>query len=187
MNTVLRRDFILGALAAYIGQSRARAFQLGASISTTPAGRAAGETNDTKALQRAIDAAHERGGGTVHIPPGRYVVGSLVLRSNVSLWLDNGATLVMSSDPKDFLPSETLSYDPKADRATANFQMALLTGDAVESVTIFGEGMIDCDRKKSGGPKPIALRRCSHVNISGITIRNAPSYNISLLDRKSVV
>lgn len=182
MNKLLRRDFMMGALAAYIGQSCARAFQLGAVISaTSPGGRAAGETNDTKALQRAIDAVHERGGGTVHIPPGRYVTGSLVLRSNVSLWLDNGATLVMSSDPKDFLPLETLSYDPKADRATASFQMALLTGDTVESVTIFGEGIIDCDRKRSGGPKPIALRRCSHVNISGITIRNAPSYNISLL------
>lgn len=182
MSKILRRNFMLGALAAYVSRGSARAFQMGAAMSAPSVGaRAAGETNDTKALQRAIDAAHEHGGGTVHIPPGRYVTGSLVLRSNVSLWLDNGATLVMSSDPKDFLAPETLNYDPKADRATANFQMALLTGDSVENVTLYGEGVIDCDRTKGGGPKPIALRRCSHVNIRGITIRNAPSYNISLL------
>ena len=87
----------------------------------------------------------------------------------------------MSADAADFLSPEDLSYDPKADRATANFHVALLTGDGLENVTIFGEGTIDCNRAKGGGPKPIALRRCSHVNIRGITIRSAPSYNISLL------
>src|ERR1700744_145171 len=61
-----------------------------ASALISPGARVAGEASDTKRLQRAIAAAHERGGGTVHVASGRYVSGSLLLRSNVSLWLDNG-------------------------------------------------------------------------------------------------
>ncbi len=124
--------------------------------------RADGETNDTKPIQAAIDQAHQRGGGTIHITAGRYLSGTLNWRSNVSIWLDNGATLVMSSDAKDF-------------------SGALLNGDDAESIAIFGQGTIDCNRTKGGGPKPITLRRCRRASIRGITMRSAPSYNISLL------
>jgi len=103
------------------------------------------------------------------------------MRSRVTLWLGNGATLVMSKDATEFLPPEKLAYDPKANFATSNFHVALIVGDGLEHVSIAGEGEIDCDYTKSGGPKPIALRRCSNVLVRDITIRNAPSYNISLL------
>lgn len=79
-----------------------------------PGQRIAGEASDTKRLQRAIDLAHERGGGTVHVTSGRYISGSLLLKSNVSLWLDNGAILAMSSDDAEFLPAEKLAYDAGA-------------------------------------------------------------------------
>src|SRR5215470_1702808 len=65
--------------------------------------RSNGEASDTARLQRALDEAHQRGGGTVHIPSGRYIAGSLLLRSHVSIWLDNGAILAMSSDQNEFL------------------------------------------------------------------------------------
>jgi hypothetical protein len=172
---------IAGSLA-FAGASYAQAVPAGGQGSTfTPQTRAAGEKNDTKALQRAIDAMHDAGGGTVHIVAGRYLIGSLFLRSYVSLWLDNGATLVMSDDPADFFPPEKLPYDPRADRDTSDFRRGLLIGDTVEHVAIYGEGVIDCNRKKSNGPKPIAMRRCSQIRIEGITIRNAPANNIGLL------
>jgi hypothetical protein len=128
----------------------------------TQGARADGETSDTKSIQSAIDLAHQRGGGTIHLDAGRYLSGTLNWRSNVSIWLDNGATLVMSSDAKDF-------------------SGALLNGDDAESIAIFGQGTIDCNRTKGGGPKPITLRRCRRASIRGITMRSAPSYNISLL------
>lgn len=140
-----------------------------------------GVAKDTAALQHAIDAAQEHGGGTVHVPAGRYLCGSLILKSCVSLWLDNGATLVMSLDDADFLPVAKLDYDPKANNDTADFHHALLTGEDLENVTIFGEGSIDGNRPKRGGPKPIAFKRCNHLSVRGITLRSAPNYNISLL------
>jgi polygalacturonase len=99
-----------------------------------------------------------------------------------SLWLDNGAVIAMSPDAAEFLPAEKLPYDPGANQSTSDFHVALFTGDGVEHISISGEGIIECDRGVKGhGPKPIALRRCMHVNLSGITIRNAKNYNISML------
>jgi hypothetical protein len=177
-----RRSFILGTLAAGAGLGHAQSsgtHSPGPWIE--PGKRANGEKSDTHVLQRAIDEAQKRGGGTVHIPPGRYISGSLRLYSHVSLWLDAGATLVMSGDTNEFFPIEKLSYDPKSNLATSNFSVALLVGDGIENISILGDGIIECDWSKGGGPKPIALRRCSHVSIRGITIRNAPNYNISML------
>lgn len=144
--------------------------------------RSNGEASDTARLQRALDEAHQRGGGTVHIPSGRYIAGSLLLRSHVSIWLDNGAILAMSSDQNEFLHPDELPFDPGANWATSDFHVALLVGERIEYVTVYGQGIIECDRgKKGGGPKPIALRRCNHVSLQGITIRNAQNYNISML------
>ncbi|HEY4358575.1 MAG TPA: glycosyl hydrolase family 28 protein [Acidobacteriaceae bacterium] len=148
----------------------------------TPGPRQSGEASDTKRLQRALDEAQTRGGGTVFIPSGHYVSGTLLLRSNVSVWLDNGAVLAMSPDNSEFLPPEKLPYDPGANQATSDFHVALFSGDNVEHIAIYGEGILECDRGvKGGGPKPIALRRCKYVSLHGITLRNAANYNISML------
>jgi hypothetical protein len=94
LRTLSRRHWIVGSLATCASLSYAWAMPEDSSLSPlSPVTRAPGETNDTKAIQRAIDAVHEGGGGTVHIPAGNYVCGSLLLHSNISLWLDNGATL----------------------------------------------------------------------------------------------
>src|ERR1700744_5525487 len=49
---------------------------------------------DSKAITKAIDAAAAAGGGTVYIPAGNYLSGSIHLKSNVSLYLDQGATII---------------------------------------------------------------------------------------------
>ncbi|HEY0264729.1 MAG TPA: glycosyl hydrolase family 28 protein [Granulicella sp.] len=147
-----------------------------------PGPRQSGESSDTARLQRAMDEAHTRGGGTVFLQAGQYISGTLQLRSNVSIWLDNGAVLAMSPDNAEFLPPEKFSYDPGANQATSDFHVALFAGDGVEHIAIHGEGIIECNRGvKGGGPKPIALRRCNYVSLRGITIRNAAHYNISML------
>ena len=85
----------------------------------------------------------------------------------------------MSLDHAAFDPPEALSYDPHGDRATSFFRNGLLVGEQLDHVAIFGQGAIDGNRTRGGGPKPISLRRCRNVSIRGITIENAPNYNIS--------
>lgn len=148
-------------------------------------GRGAGL--ESPAIQKAIDAAAAGGGGTVYIPAGRYVCGSIRLQSGVSVWIGNGAALEMSSQENDFSVPEQLGYNPRSDAETSVFHRSLFFGDNLRDIAIYGEGRIDCRREKRGGPKPIALRRCANVAIRDITIEKAPAYNISLLGCDFVV
>ena len=142
--------------------------------------RGDGRTKDTRALQAAIEAAG-KGGGTVYFPPGRYLAGTLRLCSHVSIHLDAGAVLVASHDPGDFDPYEKLSYQSYADEETTDFHSAQVRGQDVEHVSILGQGTIDGNRRKRGGPKPIALKNCRHIAVRDITLQHSPNYNISLL------
>lgn len=60
--------------------------------------RGNGEVLDTAAVQAAIDACCPAGGGSVYCPPGCYLVGSVELKSNVTLYLEAGAKLLASPD-----------------------------------------------------------------------------------------
>ncbi|MEK6756581.1 MAG: glycosyl hydrolase family 28-related protein, partial [Bacteroidota bacterium] len=143
--------------------------------------KADGRTKDTHSIQKAIETCSENGGGTVYFPPGTYITGSLHLRNRVALYLDHGATIKASTDQNDFDPYEELGFKNDADHETSFFHHSLIWGENVEHVAILGTGTIDGNRTKRGGPKPIALKRCQHVTIKDITIRNAPNYAISLL------
>jgi hypothetical protein len=142
--------------------------------------RGNGRSKDTGALQAAIDAAG-RTGGTVHLPPGEYVSGTLRLRDRVVLRLAAGATLIASADDADFDPHDELDYDSFADQETTDMSFALLQGRALQHVGILGPGRIDGNRTRRGGPKPIALKLCRNIQIRDLTIDNAANYNISLL------
>src|SRR5207249_9059632 len=57
-----------------------------------------GKTLDTAAINKAIEAAHTAGGGTVRFPAGTYLSFSIRLKSNIALYLDQGAT-ILAADP----------------------------------------------------------------------------------------
>lgn len=166
-----------------------------------------GVTKDTASIQAAIDKL-PAAGGTVVVSPGSYLSGTIHLRSNLTLRIEQGATLLFSTDDGDFDPYEPLPYhlatppgkkDPGAtlvnhllserrrlsappaydDVETTYFHYALLSGDGVHNVTIEGNGVIDGNTSHRGGPKPIAIKNSEWVTVRGITIRNAPNYNIS--------
>src|ERR1700730_5573902 len=59
-----------------------------------------GKTLDTPAVNKAVDAAASAGGGTVHFSAGTYRCFSIHLKSNVALYLDQGAT-ILAADPAD--------------------------------------------------------------------------------------
>ena len=67
----------------------------------------------TKEIQNVIDECRENGGGTVIIPAGEYYVASLMLYSNITLYLEKGAKLIGSTnwrDYTDFHVPSTIQY-----------------------------------------------------------------------------
>jgi hypothetical protein len=138
-----------------------------------------GKAKDTAAIQRAIDAAGAIGGGTVGLPPGRYLSGGLVVRSGVTLRLDAGATLLASTEVSDYpvvMPafrSSTNSTGPVA---------SLIYGEGLHDVGIAGEGVIDGQGAAfaygSGRVRPrlLNLVTCRGVCVEGVTLRNAPGW-----------
>ncbi|GLG02307.1 hypothetical protein Alches_23480 [Alicyclobacillus hesperidum subsp. aegles] len=95
-----------------------------------------GTTDDTKALQRAIDAVPK--GGTLYIPAGTYYTAPLQLKSDMTLYLAKGAKLLGSSNIDDYRPIWSRWEGIEMYR-----YMSLLTGENVHNVTITGEGVID--------------------------------------------
>jgi len=62
-----------------------------------------GEIPCTEALRRAVEACHEAGGGRVVVPEGRFLTGAIHLKSNVNLHISQGAVLLFSQNPRDYI------------------------------------------------------------------------------------
>jgi polygalacturonase len=79
-----------------------------------------GTTKCTDAIRDAIEACTNAGGGHVLVPPGTWLTGAIHLRDNVDLHVSEGATLLFSTDPRDYLPvvltrfegEELMNYSP---------------------------------------------------------------------------
>jgi len=100
-----------------------------------------GKTLDSAALQAAIDACTRDGGGTVHVPPGTFVIGTTELKSNVTLHLAASATLLGSGDGKDYHAIDAIPLSGDSTLGDGNW--ALLFAVDATNVTIEGSGTID--------------------------------------------
>ena len=147
-----------------------------------------GESLTTPHLQAAIDACAHAGGGTVIVPAGRYVTGTLWLRSNVTLHLEAGATLLGSQDFDDF-PKWFSQWEGAG---VKHARAALVCGEGLENVAITGRGTIDGRGKiwwDSQRQNPGAIRRphlvrivdSRNVLVEGVTLRNSPMWTLSPL------
>ena len=85
---------LMTGCSAVFGQARFNVLDYGAVADTT--------VLSTQAIQAAIDACASQGGGTVQVPAGNYLSGTLSLKSNIHLQLDAGATIYASRNPEDF-------------------------------------------------------------------------------------
>lgn len=101
-----------------------------------------GASDDTRAVQGAIDAAGAAGGGRVLLSNGVYRCGSLFLASGVDLHLAADARLLGSDDPADYVRRPPLRHADPA-KMPRNDGAALLTADACRNVSITGTGVID--------------------------------------------
>jgi polygalacturonase len=138
-----------------------------------------GTAKDTAAVQKAIDAAADQGGGTVWVPAGKYLCGTIHLKSNITLHLDNGSVILASTDNGDFDTYETLPFKSVSDNETTFFHYGLLVADNAHNIAITGQGVVDGNRPRRRGPKTVSIKNCQYVTIRGITVQNSPNYSIS--------
>ncbi|WJV45237.1 glycoside hydrolase family 28 protein [Streptomyces flavofungini] len=141
-----------------------------------------GSSNDTPAIQKAVDAANAAGGGTVRLPgDGRATYESkntLHMKSGVTLRIDKGATL-SGNGADDYDPPEPNEWDDYQDYGHSHFRNAMIHGDRLTDIGFVGEGVIDGDGAlitgdpKSGeADKIISLTRCKGLRIGdGLTLR----------------
>lgn len=133
----------------------------------------------TTAIQQAIDDCSKAGGGRVVVPEGIYKTGTIVLKSNVCFYLEQGATLYGSTDLKDYIPMKSDYVSLRTNVAT----IQLIYGDKVRNVTIDGHGTIDgrgrAFKKLSwndeGITRPHLLRiiRGEDITVKNVTLRNS--------------
>src|SRR5487761_2362199 len=103
-----------------------------------------GKTLDSPAINRAIDAAVAAGGGTVRVPAGTYLSGSIHLQSNIHLLLDAGATILgapQNLNAYDF--TEPWTNNPYQDGGHCYFHNSLIWGENLTNVFITGHGTIN--------------------------------------------
>jgi hypothetical protein len=94
-----------------------------------------GRTLDTAAVQRAIDSCHADRGGVVLVPPGDFLVGTLQLKSHVTLHFSASGRLLGSGKPADYSAGNGVP--------PGNGNVVLLYAVDAENVTIDGPGTID--------------------------------------------
>lgn len=143
--------------------------------------RGDGATLNTGVIQGAIDRCHEQGGGTVLIPAGHFLTGSLVLKDNVELHLAQGAHLKGSNNPDDY---PMLSHGDYFSRMDRGGYTALLYALDAENIAVTGHGTIDgrgAFPLQKAGPKShdesralnILFISCRNIRIEDLTLRNS--------------
>ena len=142
-----------------------------------------GKTLCTKAVQKAVDYAHENGGGIVRFDGGRYVLSTVFLRSNVAIEIPKHTEILGAESYYDYAQEEKVEYPIYQDSSHTYYYPSLFVGLGCENVKITGGGKIDMrsvwdedgvrgEAIKHRGAKCIALKECKNVEISGLEIVN---------------
>ncbi len=161
-----------------------------------------GKQLDTAALNKAITACNAAGGGTVLVPAGTYLTGTIQLKSHVTLSLDSGATLLASLNRADY-PDTDDAYNP-GKKVIAS----VIYAENADDLAVVGNGTIDGQGKlwwdgvyddnpklaavlplndyekqaiaqdKRGRPQLIRFVKCTKVDIEGIHLLNSPYWNV---------
>jgi len=136
-----------------------------------------GQSLCTQAIQATVDKCSAAGGGTVYLPPGAFLSGTIYMKSGVTLHVDSGCTLLGSTNLKDFPPTV-----PAFRSYTDNYtDKSLIYGEKLERISITGRGVIDGQGAAFKGPykvRPYMIRfiECRDVAVEGVTIKNSPMW-----------
>lgn len=164
-----------------------------------------GQRLETAAINRAIDACAKKGGGTVYFPPGKYLTGTVILKSHVTMQLEGGAVILGSENPGDYLMMD----DPWD--LTNKILGPLIYADHAENITLTGRGIIDgrgqvwwqrhwkafpkrgasgsldtpppgrTNKVEDDRPRLIRLVNCRDVLIQNLNLTNSGSWTINPL------
>jgi polygalacturonase len=144
--------------------------------------KADGKTADRDAINKAIEAASEAGGGAVYFPAGTYLTGSIRLKSNITLQFDHGARLEASSDPAAYDAAEPNQWDQFQDFGHSHWRNSLIWGEGLDNVSIVGAGLLSgaaLTRERGAvGDKLIALKLCRNVTLRDFSILNGGHFGI---------
>jgi polygalacturonase len=167
-----------------------------------------GKTLSTTAINAAIEAAAASGGGTVYFPAGAFLSFSIRLKSNVALYLAQGAILRAADSP---LPGQTTGYqggtydpaepntpwDQYQDYGHNHWHNSLIWGEDLHDLSITGPGLIDGKGLSNGrgwvhdivpfkaeqagvGNKAIALKNCHNVIFRDVSILKGGHFGLLL-------
>lgn len=151
-----------------------------------------GKTVCTKAIQRAIDICDKN--STVYIPEGTFISGALFLKSDMTLFLEEGAKLKGSDDINDF-PLIGCPYEGLDQLCYAS--LICTDGAPHKNITIDGRGVIDANgvvlfnaemgesRGKRG--RAVCIRNTQNVTIRNVTIRQSPAWCLHLIYCQNVL
>ena len=134
-----------------------------------------GETVNTRALQAAIDQCFAAGGGTVLVADGRYVTGTLYLKSGICLRVEPGAVILGSTHIADY----ATDTDRTMYRGEPYMDRCLIFAKDARNIRLEGGGSIDGQGQSfpepgdlnRNRPKMIRLLNCSHIRVHDITLQ----------------
>ncbi len=166
-----------------------------------------GVTVSTISIQQAIDACHQDGGGKVVVPPGQFVCGTIILKSDVNLYLEQGASLLGSLDTADYwidgqkhgmiyacqATGISISGEGEIDGRGSSFHLANrahMGQDFNREVTRQGEQYMLADKLPDDGPmgydaRPgmmVVLLQCEQVSVKDVTFRDSPEWCFRIAD-----
>ena len=159
-----------------------------------------GKTLDTKAVQAAIDACHADGGGTVLAPAGVFLIGTVELKSNVTLHIAAQGTLLGSADGKQYYAAEAIPLHGDATLNDGN--VGLLFAVGAENVTLEGPGVIDGQGAQFRSPKRglappsgrggaarpyhVLLHRCRNVRVRDLNLVASAFHSVRVIQSSFV-
>jgi polygalacturonase len=151
-----------------------------------------GKTLDTAAINKAIEAAAAARGGVVLFPAGTYLCYSIHLKSNITLYLGSGATILAADSPASghdgYDPPEPLPWDKYQDYGHSHWHNSLIWGEGIENVFIIGPGRIwgkglsrgegDEPLAAGVGNKSISLKNCHNVTLRDFSMLHGGHFAI---------
>ena len=143
-----------------------------------------GQTLNTTSIQKAIDFIHEKGGGRLVFSVGRYVTGSIFMKSNVTIHLKEGAVILGSTNPFDYQRQRWTALVFAFDQENIGITGAgVIDGRGYEvaknMVAFIHKGVIEDPHFKNDRPwellRPnnIYFKNCKNITIRGIHLNNA--------------
>jgi polygalacturonase len=149
-----------------------------------------GVTKNTAAIQRAIDDCAAGGGGVVHFGAGRFLTGTIQLKSNVTIYLEKDAVILGSPDTADYR-----NLDPFLDGTGEPMGSALIVAVGADHPCIEGSGTVDGQglkvyrAQKPFIKRPFLVRfvRCTNVAMHDVRLANPAAWTLDFFQTKGAI